>query len=69
MHGRSVRLYISYACGCPMFTSLYLMAFLNFQGDNVVVFSLRRDKLAMNRPNRNIVVFMRSAYTYANAHT
>ena len=31
------------------------MAFLNFQGDNVAVFSLRRDKLVMNRPT---VMFM-----------
>ena len=35
------------------------MAFLNFQGDNVAVFSLRRDKLAMDRPNRNTVAFIR----------
>ena len=43
-----------------MSTSLHLMAFLNFQGYNVVVFSLRRDKLAMNRPHRNTFVFMRT---------
>ena len=35
-----------------MSTSLHLLAFLNFQSYNVVVFSLRRDKLAMNRPHR-----------------
>ena len=59
-----MRSYIPCACDFPISTSLHLMAFLNFQGDNVVVFSLRRDKLAMNRPNRNTVVFMRTV-----AHT
>ena len=50
---------ISYACNCPMSTSLHLIAFLHFKGHNVIVSSLRRDGLAMNRPHRNTVEVMR----------